>query len=110
MPRIRVLKRNPLGEEWSRGEMEWYGIVRVQVGRVTFDVGACIGVPESERGSCAASAAGIRPYLTAWYSDITDWESAPAKSGSTGVPKELASDVIAAIGIAAPRLARAAGL
>ena len=87
-------------------DMEWYGTVTVRIGTVLYDVGAVIGVRESDRGSCRASGAGVRPFLTAWYNDRSDWESARAGMGSEGdgVPDYLADDVIGAIASEARRL------
>jgi hypothetical protein len=85
-------------------DMEWYGTVEVEIGGVVYQVGAVIGVPESERGTCRAAGAGVRPHLTAWYADGSDWSCAPASGGGAGLPQALASDVIAAIAANARRL------
>lgn len=77
-------------------DMEWYGTVRVRVNGVEYQVGAVLGVPESDRGSARASGS-IQEFLNAWYADSSDWDSAPASNGTTGVPRGLASAVIAEI-------------
>jgi hypothetical protein len=87
-------------------EMEWYGTVRVSIDGVVYRVGAVVGVRESERDTCRAAGAGVRPHLTAWYADSSDWDSAPIEGtrDHCGVPQALASTVIAEIGGSADKL------
>lgn len=94
MPAIKVVG---LGEEFEVPSdceqdkyLEWYGVVLVEIGDKRYEVGAVIGVPESERGTCRAAQSGVSTYLSAWYADSSDWSA-------VGVPQELAPRVIAEI-------------
>jgi hypothetical protein len=72
----------------SDPEMEWYGTVRVNIDDVVYGVGVVLGVRESDRDSCRASGGSVRPFLSAWYADASDWMSARASNGTTGLPKD----------------------
>src|SRR5690606_20924688 len=80
--------------EWER-----YGTIRVQIGAVTYDVGAAIGVPEYLRATALAAGGDMyRPaYLAAWYVDQSDWSFARGSDGTVGLPADLAPEVLAAI-------------
>ncbi len=60
-------------ETYDSDEFSLYGLWRLEIDGVTHDVGCVIGVPPCDRGSAAASGAGNRPFLSAWYADSSDW-------------------------------------
>lgn len=76
-----------------------YGQIRVRIGEVEYQVGAAIGVPPHLRAIAEAAGGNItRPaYLYAWYVDPSDWASAPASDGTTGIPRRRHTEVLSEI-------------
>jgi len=58
-------------------------------------LGTVIGVPESQQGECRAAGSGVRPYLSVWWADASDWQD---------VPRARLEEVKDALRSAAPRL------
>lgn len=59
----------------SPSDMQHYVGVRVEIDGVPHDVACVVGVPDSDIGSCRASGAGVRPYLTTWWCDSSDHDA-----------------------------------
>lgn len=87
---ISISNEFPLPEEIEPDPLQWYGSVTVAIDGVEKEVGACIGVRDSEKGTYQAARSEIRPFLTAWYEDASDWDSA-------GLSGEQSQEVIEAI-------------
>ena len=82
-----------ISDTFQATEWQWYGSVRVQIGRRTYDVGAVVGVPESQQQTAQASGGRIASYLTAWFADASDWSEARCDDGTEGVPQRLVDEV-----------------
>jgi hypothetical protein len=90
-----------IGREFDRDDdlpvddLQWYGTVLVRIGAVIYEVGAVLGIRDSDKGTYRACGGNMN--AEAWYEDRSDWSMAPADTGTAGVPDGLAQDVVAAI-------------
>ncbi len=70
-------------QEWTGDDGESYDLMAYIQVQATLDgrpitLGTMVGVPEAEQGTCRAAGSGVRPFLSTWWADSSDWQDVPA--------------------------------
>ena len=70
-------------QEWTPDEGEISDLMAYIQVAATLDgkditLGTMIGVPESQHGTCRAAGGGVRPFLSTWWADASDWQDVPS--------------------------------
>jgi len=63
------------GEDLPPNEYNGYVSVDIRVDGVRRSVGTMVGAHDSDHGSIRAAGCGVRPYLSTWFEDPSDWQS-----------------------------------
>lgn len=67
-------------QEWTPDEgepsdlMAYIQVAATLDGKKDITLGTMIGVPEWQHGTCRAAGGGVRPFLSTWWADASDWQ------------------------------------